>query len=131
MHGVGARGDIARWERLASAAVLLYLVARLVYLATSLDPALPPDELTPFVEELAYRIASFPASAIALAKASVGASELPTHDGLIEEAHYFNQSLATADAQERMATFLQVGGQTAGAELDLMEILQKLNREHR
>jgi enoyl-CoA hydratase/carnithine racemase len=95
-----------------------------------INRALPPDELTPFVEALAYRIASFPAAAIALAKASVGASELPTHDGLIEEAHYFNQSLATADAQERMATFLRVGGQTAGAELDLGDILQKLNREH-
>src|SRR2546425_4180899 len=32
-----------------------------------INRALPPEELTPFVEQLAYRIASFPAPAIALA----------------------------------------------------------------
>lgn len=35
-----------------------------------LNRALPPAELGPFVQRLAYRIASFPAEAIALAKAS-------------------------------------------------------------
>jgi hypothetical protein len=54
------------------------------------------------VERLAYRIASFPAEAIALAKASVDAAELPTTAGLLEEAHYFNRSLATAGARQRM-----------------------------
>jgi Enoyl-CoA hydratase/isomerase len=34
-----------------------------------INRALPPDQLGPFVERLAYRIASFPAAAIALAKA--------------------------------------------------------------
>src|SRR5271157_1963809 len=82
-----------------------------------INRALPPAELTPFVEELAYRIASFPASAIALAKAAVGAAELPTREGLLEEAHYFNQSLATKEAQDRMAAFLALGGQTREAEL--------------
>lgn len=79
--------------------------------------ALPPGELTPFVERLAYRIASFPASAIALAKAAVDAAELPTFEGLLEEAHLFNQSLATDAAQERMAAFLAAGGQTREVEL--------------
>lgn len=82
-----------------------------------INRALPPEELTPFVEHLAYRIASFPASAIALAKASVNAAERPIVDGLLEEAHYFNQSLATKEAQERMAAFMAVGGQTYDVEL--------------
>ncbi len=82
-----------------------------------INRALPPADLTPFVESLAYRIASFPATAIALAKAAVNAAELPTVDGLIEEAHYFNQSLATPEAQERMAAFMARGGQTRAVEL--------------
>ncbi|RJP19687.1 MAG: enoyl-CoA hydratase/isomerase family protein [Candidatus Abyssobacteria bacterium SURF_5] len=88
--------------------------------------ALPPDELGPFVERLAYRIASFPAEAIALVKASVNASELPTREGLLEEAHYFNQSLATKPAQERMARFIELGGQTREIELDLNSLVDKL-----
>lgn len=82
-----------------------------------INRALPPDELTPFVERLAYRIASFPAPAIALAKAAVNAAELPTVEGLLEEAHCFNQSLATKEAQERMAAFMTAGGQTYEVEL--------------
>jgi enoyl-CoA hydratase/carnithine racemase len=82
-----------------------------------LNRALPAGELTPFVVQLAYRIASFPASAIALAKAAVNAAELPTVDGLVEEAHYFNQSVATREAQDRMAAFMAAGGQTRAVEL--------------
>lgn len=82
-----------------------------------INRALPPEELTPFVERLAYRIASFPASAIALAKASVNAAELPIVEGLLEEAHYFNQTLATKEAQDRMAAFMAAGGQTYEVEL--------------
>ncbi|RJP71093.1 MAG: enoyl-CoA hydratase/isomerase family protein [Candidatus Abyssobacteria bacterium SURF_17] len=92
-----------------------------------INRALPPEKLAPFVERLAYRIASFPAEAIALAKASVNASELPTIEGLLEEAHYFNQSLATQPAQKRMARFMEIGGQTPQAELDLEPLVQKLS----
>jgi enoyl-CoA hydratase/carnithine racemase len=90
--------------------------------------ALPPAELAPFVERLARRIASFPAEAIELAKASVDAAERPTVEGLIEEAHYFNQSLATPAAQERMAQFLALGGQTRDVELDLRALVDRLSR---
>ena len=82
-----------------------------------INRALPADALGPFVEQLAHRIASFPASAIALAKAAVHAAELPTVEGLLEEAHYFNQTLATPEAQERMAAFMAAGGQTYEVEL--------------
>jgi enoyl-CoA hydratase/carnithine racemase len=84
-----------------------------------INRALPPDEIGPFVERLAYRIASFPPEAIALAKASVGSAELPTVEGLLEEAHYFNQSVATDEARLRMKRFLERGGQTREEELEL------------
>jgi enoyl-CoA hydratase/carnithine racemase len=94
-----------------------------------INRALPSGELGPFVERLAYRIASFPAEAIALAKASVNAAELPTEQGLLEEAHYFNQSIASAAAQKRMAKFMELGGQTREVELDLEKLVLKLADE--
>ncbi len=91
-----------------------------------LNRALPPAELGPFVVRLAHRIASFPAEAIALAKAAVDAAELPTLEGLLEEAHCFNQSLATASARARMARFLELGGQTPGVERSLDALIDRL-----
>jgi enoyl-CoA hydratase/carnithine racemase len=78
--------------------------------------ALPPAELGPFVDALARRIASFPASAIALAKRAVEAAEPSPVPGLLEEAHLFQCSLATPAARERMAAFLALGGQTPEVE---------------
>ena len=88
--------------------------------------ALPPDELGPFVDRLARRIASFPAQAIALAKEAVAAAEPPTPDGLLQEADCFNRSLATRPAQERMARFLALGGQTPAVERDLGSLIGRL-----
>jgi enoyl-CoA hydratase/carnithine racemase len=87
--------------------------------------ALPPAELGPFVERLAFRIAGFPAEAIALAKRAVEAAELEPRAGLLEEAHCFNQTLATAPAQARMAWFLANGGQTRAVELELAAMIEK------
>jgi enoyl-CoA hydratase/carnithine racemase len=78
--------------------------------------ALPPGELRPFVERLARRIASFPAEAIAGAKASVAAAEPPVFEGLAEEARHFDACAASAPAQERMRAFLAAGGQTREVE---------------
>jgi len=91
-----------------------------------INRALPPDEIGPFIEQLAYRIATFPPEAIAFAKASVNSAELPTVEGLIEEAYYFNQSLATDEAQKRMRKFLELGGQTREVELDLSGLVEQL-----
>jgi enoyl-CoA hydratase/carnithine racemase len=88
--------------------------------------ALPPEALGPFVERLAFRIASFPAEAIALAKSAVDAAERPTREGLLEEAHCFNQTLATAAAERRMARFLARGGQTPEVERDLAALIDTL-----
>jgi len=78
--------------------------------------ALPPAELRPFVENLAYRIASFPAEAIARAKAAALAAEPPVAPGLTEEARLFDESAATPAARERMRAFLSAGGQTREVE---------------
>jgi enoyl-CoA hydratase/carnithine racemase len=96
-----------------------------------LNRALPPGELRPFVETLARRIASFPASAIALAKAAVNAADTTTETGLIEEAHLFNLSLAVPEAQRRMTRFLEVGGQTPAVEKDMGDTLQQLLKSSR
>ena len=52
-----------------------------------INRALPADELTPFVEKLAHRIASFPAHAIAHAKAAVDMGAFSSlAEGLLVEA---------------------------------------------
>jgi enoyl-CoA hydratase/carnithine racemase len=91
-----------------------------------INRALPAGDLSSFVDRLARRIASFPPEAIALAKASVDAAELPTREGLLEEAHAFQRSLATPAARERMAAFLAAGGQTPEMELNLGERIDKM-----
>jgi hypothetical protein len=68
------------------------------------------------VESLAYRIASFPAEAIARAKAAALAGEPPVAPGLTEEARLFDESAATPAARERMRAFLNAGGQTREVE---------------
>src|SRR5262245_34913873 len=91
-----------------------------------LNRALPAAALRPFVDRLARRIASFPASAIALAKGSVNAADQTTEAGLIEEAHLFNLSLATPEAQQRMARFMELGGQTPEVEKGIDTALEQL-----
>lgn len=91
-----------------------------------INRALPPEEITPFVEKLAFRIASFPKEAIELAKAATLAGEFPTTEGLVEESCAFNQTLTTNSARTRMAKFLEMGGQTRDVELVLEAMLEKL-----
>lgn len=78
--------------------------------------ALPPEELGPFVQNLAHRIASFPAQALARTKAALAAGELPLDEGLIQETHLFNQCVADPQARARMQAFLDLGGQTRAVE---------------
>ena len=87
---------------------------------------LPPRELGPFVERLAYRIASFPDKAIRLAKAAVNAAELPIVEGFIEEAHFSNQAMVSATARRLMRKFLEIGGQSRQAELDFKWLIDRL-----
>ena len=87
-----------------------------------INRALPPDELGPFVDRLARRMASYSGEAIALAKRSVEASELPIREGLLEEARCFQETLRIASTRERMAAFLEQGGQTREVEIHLGEV---------
>jgi enoyl-CoA hydratase/carnithine racemase len=74
--------------------------------------ALPPEELGPFVDALARRIASFPPQAVARIKALVVAAEGDVRAGLVEEARRFHECLALPEARRRMQAFLENGGQT-------------------
>ncbi|MFD3588291.1 enoyl-CoA hydratase/isomerase family protein [Streptomyces sp. NPDC058683] len=89
--------------------------------------ALPADELTPFVEELAHRIASFPAHAIAHAKASVDTGAFSSlSEGLLVEARESDLSVASGVTQARMAEALKAGAETYEGELE-MAYLSKLS----
>jgi len=92
-----------------------------------LNRALPPDELRPHVTALAKRIAGYPPIAVAAAKASVANAEtMSLHDGLLEEAYLFQQTLRDPEAQRRMRRFIEVGGQTRDGERNLMATIDRL-----
>ncbi|MFX1326244.1 MAG: enoyl-CoA hydratase/isomerase family protein [Promethearchaeota archaeon] len=94
-----------------------------------INRALPSDEITPFVEELAYRIASYPAETIAAAKKAVLlALEKPIVNGLIEETHLFNLTCCSPSAKERMSLFLEIGGQTRDGELAVLNWIPELTK---
>jgi enoyl-CoA hydratase/carnithine racemase len=85
-----------------------------------INRALPADELTPFVERLAHRIASFPAHTIAHVKAAVDTGAFGSlAEGLLVEAHESDLSVASAVTQARVAEALKVGAETYEGELDL------------
>ena len=83
-------------------------------------------DLDRFVESLAQRIASFPAEAIALCKASINNAELPVTEGLVEEAFLFQQTLRTEGAQRNMRKAMEMGLQTRGGEMRMGELCQEL-----
>ena len=91
--------------------------------------ALPPEELGPFVERLARRIAAFPPDAVRRAKVAVDAA-IPVNDaGLIEEAYHFNRTLADPELDARMERALALGAQTREGELDLGALLERARPE--
>src|SRR5262245_37436139 len=77
---------------------------------------LPPDEVWPFVDALAARIASLPAVGVADAKGSVAAAEPDPVPGLLGEWQRFTRCNADPEAAARMEAFLAAGGQTAEGE---------------
>lgn len=92
-----------------------------------LNRALPLEELRPHVTALAKRIAGYPPAAVAAAKASVAnADTMSLHDGMLEEAFLFQQTLRDPEAQRRMKRFIEVGGQTRNGEKNLIETIDRL-----
>jgi enoyl-CoA hydratase/carnithine racemase len=77
---------------------------------------LPTDELATFVDRLAARIASFPAHAVAAAKASVVRAEAGVVEQLLAEGHAFSGTLGDAGTRAAMERFLERGGQTPDGE---------------
>jgi enoyl-CoA hydratase/carnithine racemase len=90
-----------------------------------INRALPPEELGAFVERLARRIAGFPQDAVRLAKRAVDAASGPLEDGLLEEAHCFNLTLADPALDARMEAALAAGAQTRDGELDLPALIDR------
>lgn len=86
-----------------------------------INRALPPEELGPFVDALAARIASYPAKTIALAKASLNAAESAITGGLAEETRNFHRTVQTPEAVARMQHFMKNGGQTPEVEKNLKD----------
>jgi enoyl-CoA hydratase/carnithine racemase len=78
--------------------------------------ALPPDEIWPYVEALAARIASLSPVSIAEVKAAVAAAEPDPVPGLLSEWMGFTRCLADDESAARMQAFLDTGGQTADYE---------------
>jgi len=90
-----------------------------------INRALPADELTPFVERLAHRIASFPAHAIAHAKAAVDTGAFSAMaEGLLVEAHESDASVASDVTQARVTEALKVGAETYEGELEMDYLLR-------
>ncbi|HEY1928072.1 MAG TPA: enoyl-CoA hydratase/isomerase family protein [Caulobacteraceae bacterium] len=91
-----------------------------------INRALPADELTPFVENLARRIASFPAHAIAHAKAAVDKGAFGSlAEGLLVEAHESDLCVASEVTHARVKQVLELGAETYESELEL-DFLSKL-----
>ncbi len=85
-----------------------------------------PNEIGPFVDSLARRIASFPVEAVRLAKQAINAADLPLSEGLPTEAYLFQRLLRTESAQRNMKKFLEIGGQTRDGELRVNELNRRL-----
>jgi enoyl-CoA hydratase/carnithine racemase len=92
-----------------------------------INRALPADELTPFVEKLAYRIASFPAHTIAHVKAAVDKGAFGSlAEGLLVEAYESDLSVASEVTQARVGEVLKAGAETYEGELE-MDFLSRLS----
>jgi len=83
------------------------------------NQALPSADLRPFVERLAFRIATFSPDVLRSAKQAIDAAGLPLYDGLREEAYLFAQVRTSPEGVRRMKRFLAGGGQTRSGELSL------------
>jgi enoyl-CoA hydratase/carnithine racemase len=87
-----------------------------------LNRALPAEEIGPFIDALARRIAAFPPEAMRLAKQAIDRAEAPLAEGCAQEAALFQHLLYSDAARARMRRFLELGGQTREGELRVADI---------
>lgn len=90
---------------------------------------LDSEAIGPFVDRLAGRIASFPAHAVAAAKASVVRAEGDVTPDLLAEGDAFAGTLGDASTRRAMERFLAEGGQTADGERRLGALAGELGEE--
>ena len=88
--------------------------------------ALAPDDLWPFVDNLAKRIARFPGEAVAEAKASVLRADGDVTRHLLDEAAAFARVAPSEPARAAMTAFLASGGQTVEGESRLGALAAEL-----
>lgn len=74
------------------------------------------QEIWPFVDRLARRIASFPPHAVAAAKAAVLRAEKGVREDLLAEGNAFSATLSHPGTRAAMRSFLERGGQTPAGE---------------
>jgi enoyl-CoA hydratase/carnithine racemase len=93
-----------------------------------LNRAFAADQIGPYVDALAKRIAAFPPEAVRLAKQAVDAAALPLKEGLVEEAFLFQTLMRTDAARRNMAKFMEMGGQTHEGETKVAELSAEVAR---
>ncbi len=82
-----------------------------------INRALSSIEINSFVDELAYRIASYPTKAISLNKAAVNLFEEGRSEEFITSNAWFAELVKAQHFNNRVETFLAKGGQTSKGEL--------------
>ena len=91
-----------------------------------INRVLPVDEIHPFVDRLAGRIASYPVHAVAAAKECVLRAEVGIPEQLIAESVAFSAALKDDETRSRLEHFLALGGQTVEGERRLGELAGEL-----
>jgi len=94
-----------------------------------INRALPPDELAPFIERLARRIASYPAYTLLEAKRVIqGISDESIERDLLEEQRAFDRLMSDPRSERvaRMNRFLERGVQTREGERFLADACETL-----
>ncbi len=91
-----------------------------------LDRVLEADEIAPYVDALARRIASYPVESVRLGKQAVNTADQPLREGLMEEWYLFRRLMPTESARRNMRRFLEIGGQTRDGELRVGELTAQL-----
>lgn len=93
-----------------------------------INRAMSANELGPFVEALARRIASFPAHTVAGIKAAVNQGTQPLlSSGLLTEAHQADLVVASDITRGRVSEGLSLGMETFDGEMDLPAFATKLS----
>jgi enoyl-CoA hydratase/carnithine racemase len=102
------------------------LDARTAELYGLVNRALAPDEIGPFVDRLARRIASFPLEAIALSKQSVDNALPDPVPGLHQESYLASRLMMSDEVPRRFSAVLARGAQTLEGERNLAALLPHL-----